>query len=135
MPLSAEEIAEFRKRADPEQRQPCRSYREDVPRLNATIDELKARILTLMGGTPWDDATLADLIEGREAAIRQLAAVCARIAELEGAATRFRRAATVTERTNEVTHFCWPNDEVAEFIAAFPIQEDAAALNPPKDPT
>jgi hypothetical protein len=44
---------------------------------------------------------------------------------LQAAARRFRREATLVERTSETTLIQWPSSEVDAFIAAFPISEDA----------
>ena len=43
---------------------------------------------------------------------------------LRTAVTRFRKAATLVERTSETTLIQWPSAEVDAFIAAFPILED-----------
>ena len=43
---------------------------------------------------------------------------------LRAAATRFRREATLVERTSETTLIQWPSAEVDAFIAVFPISED-----------
>ena len=52
---------------------------------------------------------------------------------LREAAARFRRAATLVERTGETTLIQWPSAEVDAFIAAFPISEDGTSASVKRD--
>jgi hypothetical protein len=63
--FSFSDLDEFLRRADPEQRQPCHAYAEDVPRLVAEVVRLREGLIRLVHGdydSGWDPEGYADAL-------------------------------------------------------------------------